>query len=439
MDFPNNLPPWLPLGILCLLAVYASVNIWLRTAAKTSHEKPSEPRPSSSSPSKLPDGWWSDPVRFQAERRAIFSQVTTTHPSIHISPSLYTFPLPLSTPHKKKSHREGGQTWLCVSHRGRFHKPGDYVVHHLAGFRFFLILGKDHTVRAFHNVCRHRAFPVARKQAGSATVLGCRYHGWSYDTRGALVKAPYFDGGGVPGFDRARNGLYGIRTWQDGLGFLHVNISRQGGEEEEGGVASRSPPPPPPPEGRMAQMARMAADSRFVDSMEFGAKFNWKVTREFGPAFLPCCFVCVYVAVYWLLLTRKAVKPDSGFVPAEGTVRWFSTTTRGSTPAGELVFFPLTTVHTMPGRPFWYQLTFSPDAVEQTGLRCDVYSTGGSADVKFEGTAKDALKQELEHKLQVWEQKHEVMVSSGYSMAEVNGMYCLVCSWSEELNLTIFV
>jgi hypothetical protein len=25
----------------------------------------------------LPEGWWSDPVRFQIERRAIFSQVTT--------------------------------------------------------------------------------------------------------------------------------------------------------------------------------------------------------------------------------------------------------------------------------------------------------------------------------------------------------------------------
>jgi phenylpropionate dioxygenase-like ring-hydroxylating dioxygenase large terminal subunit len=72
----------------------------------------------------------------------------------------------------------------------------------------FLILGKDHKLRAFHNICRHRAYEVTRKECGSSTVLGCRYHGWSYDTLGGLIKAPEFDK--VEGFQKEKNGLWEI-------------------------------------------------------------------------------------------------------------------------------------------------------------------------------------------------------------------------------------
>jgi phenylpropionate dioxygenase-like ring-hydroxylating dioxygenase large terminal subunit len=58
----------------------------------------------------------------------------------------------------------------------------------LAEFPILIILGKDHIIRAFHNVCRHRAYTITKKPAGSSLVLGCRYHGWSYDTKGNLVK-----------------------------------------------------------------------------------------------------------------------------------------------------------------------------------------------------------------------------------------------------------
>jgi phenylpropionate dioxygenase-like ring-hydroxylating dioxygenase large terminal subunit len=51
---------------------------------------------------------------------------------------------------------------------------------------------------------------VTKKECGSSLVLGCRYHGWSYDTKGKLVKAPEFDA--VPGFDKNVNGLWEIKT-----------------------------------------------------------------------------------------------------------------------------------------------------------------------------------------------------------------------------------
>lgn len=157
---------------------------------------------------------------------------------------------------------------MCVSHRGRFKNAGDYIVYEVAGFRFFMILGKDHIVRSFHNVCRHRAFPVARKQSGSATVLGCRYHGWSYDTKGALTKAPYFEN--TPGFDRSQNSLYEIHTKQDSNGFLHINVSTLKG------VASTRPADG----AKIGKVGRFNVQSDLLDTVELKGKFNWKVMRE---------------------------------------------------------------------------------------------------------------------------------------------------------------
>lgn len=36
------------------------------------------------------------------------------------------------------------------------------------------IRDKDDHYQAFHNVCRHRAYPVITKPAGSSLILGCQ-------------------------------------------------------------------------------------------------------------------------------------------------------------------------------------------------------------------------------------------------------------------------
>ena len=83
------------------------------------------------------------------------------------------------------------------------------------------MLGKDKNLRVFQNVCRHRAYQVAKKERGSTTVLGCRYHGWSYDTKGKLIKAPEFEN--VPGFDKSKNSLWEVRSVVK-AGLLFVNL-----------------------------------------------------------------------------------------------------------------------------------------------------------------------------------------------------------------------
>jgi len=115
---------------------------------------------------------------------------------------------------------------MFVTHASRFQKPGDYRTFDMAGFSIIVILGKDKQLRVFHNVCRHRAYAVTKKEFGSSTVLGCRYHGWSYDTTGKLIKAPEFDK--VPDFDKAMNGLWELETEvRDSMVFTNLDAGKQ--------------------------------------------------------------------------------------------------------------------------------------------------------------------------------------------------------------------
>jgi phenylpropionate dioxygenase-like ring-hydroxylating dioxygenase large terminal subunit len=49
-----------------------------------------------------------------------------------------------------------------------------------------------------------------------------RYHGWTYNSRGELIKAPQFDH--VEGFDRSKNGLFEIRVHITSQGLIFVNL-----------------------------------------------------------------------------------------------------------------------------------------------------------------------------------------------------------------------
>lgn len=57
---------------------------------------------------------------------------------------------------------------------------------------------------------------------------------------------------------------------------------------------------------------------------------------------------------------------------------------------------PLTTVSPKPGSPIWYQVTYSPDSVGQTTVRCDVYSTKKPDAHAFDSSAKANLEDQIQ-------------------------------------------
>lgn len=86
-----------------------------------------------------------------------------------------------------------GQTWQVVGHRDQVANPGDYFTTEVIGEPLLIVRGADDKLRAFYNVCRHRAGPPA-EGCGSRKLFRCGYHGWTYDLDGSLISATEIEG-----------------------------------------------------------------------------------------------------------------------------------------------------------------------------------------------------------------------------------------------------
>lgn len=134
-----------------------------------------------------------------------------------------------------------GRTWQVVARADQVAAPGAFITADLAGEPIVVVRGSDHQLRAFYNVCRHHAAAVVTEGQGSATILRCPYHGWSYGLDGALKGAPEFEG--VCGFERAQNGLVPVRAecWE-GFVFVSLDPRAAGLPEFLGGLTQRVAP-----------------------------------------------------------------------------------------------------------------------------------------------------------------------------------------------------
>jgi choline monooxygenase len=107
--------------------------------------------------STLPTRYYTDPAVFAVERETVFAPA-----------------------------------WNMIAYTHQLAKPGDYVTEDLAGWPIFVQRGPDGGLRAFHNVCPHRAGPIVWDGEGCQASLVCRYHGWSFNADGSLRAARDF-------------------------------------------------------------------------------------------------------------------------------------------------------------------------------------------------------------------------------------------------------
>lgn len=107
-----------------------------------------------------------------------------------------------------------GKTWIMVASVEDFAKEGDYVAATVAGKPVLVVKSED-GIKAFHNVCRHRASPLVLAECGHLERLTCPYHGWRYGFDGKLLNAPAMR------IEREGYGLFPVRceTWR-GLVFV---------------------------------------------------------------------------------------------------------------------------------------------------------------------------------------------------------------------------
>lgn len=82
------------------------------------------------------------------------------------------------------------RSWQLVAHAAQVARPGDIALAQIADVPLLIVRGADGVLRALHNVCRHRAGPLATEEARGAAALVCKYHGWTYGLDGRLRGAP---------------------------------------------------------------------------------------------------------------------------------------------------------------------------------------------------------------------------------------------------------
>jgi choline monooxygenase len=82
------------------------------------------------------------------------------------------------------------RTWQWVCHVEKVRAPGSYLALDVAGRPIVVVRDGNGVLRAFYNVCKHRAHELLRGE-GSAKRITCPYHAWTYELDGQLVRAPH--------------------------------------------------------------------------------------------------------------------------------------------------------------------------------------------------------------------------------------------------------
>ena len=151
--------------------------------------------------------------------------------------------------------------WLC--HGEKLREPGAYVADEIAGVPIVVVRDRVGVLRAFYNVCKHRAHHLLEGE-GMTNNIVCPYHAWSYDLSGQLKAARHTSH--LADFDVSGICLDEVQVEEFG-GFVYVNLDPAAAPlaEQSGELG--------------AEIARWAPDVdrlTFAHRLEYEIASNWK-------------------------------------------------------------------------------------------------------------------------------------------------------------------
>jgi choline monooxygenase len=167
--------------------------------------------------------------------------------------------------HARDRHAVLARGWQLVARAELVRAAGDHALAEAAGVPLIIVRGDDGVLRALHNVCRHRAGPLALCDGRAARALTCRYHGWTYALDGRLRGAPEMDD--AAGFDPHTIRLPQARVaqWQ-GLVFAALDPQAPEFAEVVDGI-----------DAQLAAAGHRLADYRFHRRVDYEIACDWKV------------------------------------------------------------------------------------------------------------------------------------------------------------------
>lgn len=158
-----------------------------------------------------------------------------------------------------------GRAWIYVGHISQLSGPGSYFTTSTAAVPLVVVMGSHGNLCAFHNVCPHRAAPVA-VGSGQCNRFICPYHAWTFDLEGRLRGIPNFEG--YEDFDASNYGLTPVKTETWGP-FIFVNLD----------------PNSPPLDVQLNELPAAFAEYNLSDwvrvhSVDYYTDTNWKLYVE---------------------------------------------------------------------------------------------------------------------------------------------------------------
>lgn len=116
------------------------------------------------------------------------------------------------------------RTWQYIGPESELATPGDYLTGEIVDERVFVIRTGEGELKAFFNVCKHRAHGLLHGRGRVRRHVTCPNHGWSYDLDGRLRNAPGCER--VSGFDPSAITLSPVRV-ETLKGLVFVNLDPQ--------------------------------------------------------------------------------------------------------------------------------------------------------------------------------------------------------------------
>jgi Rieske 2Fe-2S family protein len=199
----------------------------------------------------------------------------------------------------REMERVFARMWLAAGRADQLAEPGMFIRRDVAGASVLIVRGQDRSIRAFHNVCRHRGTRLCTGEHGTLRgSIQCPYHAWTYGLDGQLLAAPLMDE--VEGFVRSEYPLRSVacETWD---GHIFVNL-----DDVPGPLAAQLGDLPQ----RFAPW-RMQ-DLRLAHRLEYDIAANWKlVVQNYNE--------CLHCPIIHPLLNQMHHYLGAANVPTTGT------------------------------------------------------------------------------------------------------------------------
>lgn len=112
-------------------------------------------------------------------------------------------------------------TWQFAGFPEDLAEPGQFMAVQAGFNNIFIVKGRDHRLRAFHNICRHRGTQLLRAAGKTQKAITCPYHDWTYDLEGRLISVPEKETE-FPDLDMENCGLHqaSVDIWRNMI-FVH--------------------------------------------------------------------------------------------------------------------------------------------------------------------------------------------------------------------------